>query len=171
MPPAQQVAALLQTASPKEGHAIMERVGCTACHSIAKGGPAIVGPDLYGVVGRPVASVPGFDYSAALKKHHGPWTYAELFEWIKDPAAYAPGTKMTFAGLPDAKQRADVISFLRTLSPHPEPLPPAPGGATRRLRRQGSAPAAPHRPAPRRRPRRCGAAGRAGPDAPTPAKP
>ncbi len=82
------------------------------------------------MVGRPVASVPGFAYSDALKKHHGPWTYAEIFQWIKDPAQYAPGTKMTFAGLPDPKQRADVISFLRTLSDHPEPLPPAPGGET-----------------------------------------
>ena len=99
---------------------------------------------------RPVASVPGFAYSDALKKHHGPWTYAEIFQWIEDPAKYAPGTKMTFAGLPDAKQRADVISFLRTLSDHPEPLPPAPGGATKpnATKASATAPAAAPAPAP-----------------------
>ncbi|MGH7209903.1 MAG: c-type cytochrome, partial [Acetobacteraceae bacterium] len=120
------IAELLQTASAARGKADTERVGCTACHSFAEGGPTIVGPDLYNMVGQQVATVPGFDFSAALKKHHGPWTYAELNQWIKDPAAYAPGTKMTFAGVPSAKERADIIMYLRSLSPKPEPLPPAP---------------------------------------------
>jgi cytochrome c len=149
MPPAQQVAYLMQGTNPAEGHAIMERVGCTACHSVVKGGPAIVGPSLWGVVGRPVASQPGFAYSDALKKHHGPWTYAEIFQWIKDPAAYAPGTKMTFAGLADPKQRAEVISYLRTLSDKPEPMPAPPGGAAATSRApskktEAVAPAAPN---------------------------
>lgn len=71
----------------------------------------------------------GYDYSAALKAKQGPWTYDELNTWLAKPAAYAPGTKMTYAGLADEKKRADIVAYLRTLSPHPEPLPaPAKGG-------------------------------------------
>ncbi len=150
-PPELSLAALLQTASAKRGEADTQRVGCTACHSFTQGGPAIVGPPLYGVVGRPVASVPGFDYSAALKAHHGPWTYAELNNWITKPAAYAPGTKMTFAGLDNAKERADIIMYLRSLAAKPEPLPPAPkvaAAAPAPIKKTGAvAPAAPNLPA------------------------
>jgi cytochrome c len=74
----------------------------------------------------------GFNYSSALKSKQGPWTYAELNEWLYKPSAYAPGTRMSYAGLPNAQMRANVIDYLRTLSDHPEPLPAdasAAGGA------------------------------------------
>jgi cytochrome c len=96
---------------------------CTACHSWEKGGPNKIGPDLYGVVGRPVASHEGFQYSSALKEKGGDWTFDKLFAFIHSPKTYAPGTKMTFAGLPDAQDRANVIAFLNTQSDKPLPLP------------------------------------------------
>jgi cytochrome c len=120
------IAVLLASADPARGEADTKSAGCIACHSFNQGGKAGVGPNLYGVVGAPHGHMEGFSYSAALKAKTGPWTFAELNEWLTKPAAYAPGTKMTYAGLPDAKKRADIIDYLRTLSPSPEPLPPVP---------------------------------------------
>ena len=73
----------------------------------------------------------GYEYSAALKGKQGPWTYDELYQWLKKPSAYAPGTKMSYAGLADPKKRADIIDYLHTLSHSPEalPAPPPPGSA------------------------------------------
>ena len=122
------VAALLQTADPKKGEAITQRL-CVSCHTFNQGGKAGVGPNLYGVVGGPHAHMQGFDYSAALKSKQGPWTFDELYQWIKKPSAYAPGTKMSFAGLEDPTQRANVIAYLNSNSAHPEPLPAAPAAA------------------------------------------
>jgi cytochrome c len=114
---------LLAQADAKRGEADTQKLGCIACHSFTKGGAAGIGPNLYGVVGGPHAHMAGYEYSAALKAKQGPWTYDELYQWLKKPAAYAPGTKMTFAGVDDPKQRADVIAYLRSLSANPEPLP------------------------------------------------
>ena len=125
------VAVELVSAKPEAGEALTKQQGCVACHSFNEGGKAGIGPNLYGVVGGPHAHMVGYDYSAALKSKQGPWTYDELYEWLKKPSAYAPGTKMTYAGLADPQKRADIIDYLHTLSHSPEPLPaPPPPGAT-----------------------------------------
>jgi cytochrome c len=116
------IAALLATADPAAGEAYAKKV-CAACHSLNEGGKAIIGPNLYGVVGGPHAHMAGFSYSDALKKKPGPWTYDELFAWLTKPDAYAPGTRMAFPGIKNEKLRLDVIAYLRTLSHDPAPLP------------------------------------------------
>jgi cytochrome c2/sporulation protein YlmC with PRC-barrel domain len=88
---------------------------CSACHHFNKGGGTLVGPDLYGVYGTKIASVPGYSFSAALKKHTGDWTAAKLNEWLKSPSTFAPGTYMTFPGLPSEQDRNDVIAYLKSL--------------------------------------------------------
>ncbi len=90
---------------------------CSACHHFSKGGGTLVGPDLYGVFDTKIASVPGYDFSAALKKHAGDWDAAKLNEWLKSPSTFAPGTYMTFPGLPSQTDRDDVIAYLKSLKP------------------------------------------------------
>jgi cytochrome c len=120
---------VLASASSEHGAQIVKQ--CEACHNFQEGQGAKVGPDLYGVVGRPIASAPGFNYTAALKaKAGGKWDFDTLNTWLTKPSAFAPGTAMTFAGLSNEKQRADVIDYLDTLSAHPVPLPTAQGAAT-----------------------------------------
>jgi cytochrome c len=117
------IAPLLAKADPAAGEADTKKLGCTACHTFNDGGKAGVGPNLYNVVGGPHAHMQGFDYSTALKSKTGPWTFDELNEWLRQPGAYAPGTRMSFAGIKDDQERADVVDYLRTLSPNPEALP------------------------------------------------
>jgi cytochrome c len=114
---------LLATASAERGAQVAKQ--CQACHNFEEGQGPKVGPDLYGVVGRKIASAPGFNYSSALKLKNGTWDFNALNAWLSKPAAYAPGTAMTFAGLSNDKQRADVIAYLDTLSKNPVPLPKA----------------------------------------------
>jgi cytochrome c len=121
--PAQPIENLLQAASIQQGTQISKQ--CLACHTFAKGEPGKVGPNLYGVVGRQVASVPGFNYSSALKAMGGTWTFDALNKWLTDPRADVAGTMMTFAGIPSEKQRADVIAYLNSNSDGPLPLPKA----------------------------------------------
>ena len=113
-PAEQPIETLLASASAERGAQVAKQ--CDACHNFQEGQGPKVGPDLYGVVGRPVASVPGFNYSAALKAKGGTWTFDALNKWLTDPRADVPGTAMTFAGLTNEKQRADVIAYLDTLS-------------------------------------------------------
>lgn len=95
---------------------------CAQCHALVAGGES-AGPVLAGVVGRSVASLPGYAYSAALHQHGGQvWDEQKLSDWLASPARYAPGTRMSFAGLPDPQDRADVIGYLHTLhTPSPTP--------------------------------------------------
>ncbi len=118
---------LLASASPDRGAQVAKQ--CEACHNFQEGQGPKVGPDLYGVVGRSVASMSGYNYTAALKKLGGNWTFDALNKWLTKPSADAPGTAMTFAGLSNEKQRADVVAYLNTLSAHPLPLPTAQGAA------------------------------------------
>lgn len=89
---------------------------CYACHSVLPGETGLPGPNLAGVVGRPVASVPDFDYSPALKalpaRGVETWSVTALDAFLADPEAFAPGTMMTFVGLRDAGERRDLIAFL-----------------------------------------------------------
>ena len=118
------IAPLLAKADVQAGDKYAHTV-CTACHSFNEGGKPIIGPNLYGVVGGPHDHEEGFSYSPALEKFKGqPWTFDALNHWLFNPGVYAPGTRMTFAGIPSAQQRADVIAYLRSLSPNPVPLPP-----------------------------------------------
>jgi cytochrome c len=119
-------ATAIPAADAMAGAMIAER--CGVCHDWAKGGPNKIGPNLYGVVGRPRASHPGFDYSPAMKDKGGEWTYGDLYTFLQQPAVFVPGTKMAFAGLPRAQDRLNVIAFLRMQADMPAPLPP-PGGA------------------------------------------
>jgi cytochrome c len=114
---------LLASASVEKGENAAKK--CQTCHTFNKGEPNRVGPNLYGVVGRPRASEAGFNYSAAMKAKGGNWTIDELNKFLTNPRSYIPGTLMSFAGLPRGSERADVIAFLNSKSDHPEPLPKA----------------------------------------------
>jgi cytochrome c len=100
-------------------------IDCGTCHSFDRGGAAMVGPNLYGIVGAKVAAASGYPYSTALRKIGGSWTYEQLNRWLFDPQAFAPGTVMSYAGMRGVRTRADVIAWLRTLATAPLPLPAA----------------------------------------------
>jgi cytochrome c len=122
------IATLLQTADPAKGQAAAKP--CLACHIFDKGGQNKVGPNLWGVVNRPIASHEGFAYSDVLKAKSGQkWTFELLNDFIRDPRSFAPGTKMTYAGMKRDSSRADILAYLRTLSDNPAPLPTAPAAA------------------------------------------
>jgi cytochrome c len=117
---------LLAAASPEEGES--EAKKCAACHSFEQGGTNKIGPALWGVVGRDVASVEGFAYSDALAAKEGEWTFEELYGFIHNPKGYVPGTKMAFAGIQNPEDLADVLVYLRSLADEPVPLPEAAEG-------------------------------------------
>ena len=106
----------LAKANVESGKADTMKLGCIACHSYNEGGKAGIGPNMWNVVGASIGEhMEGYQYSAALKAHGGKWTYDEMDKWLTKPAAFAPGTKMTFAGVANPQQRADLIAYLRTL--------------------------------------------------------
>jgi cytochrome c len=122
------IAFYLASADPAKGEQVFKK--CAACHTIDKGGANGVGPNLWGVVGDEIAhGRGGFPFSDALKKVGGTWTFDNLSPWLHSPKTFAPGTKMTFAGLSNPQDRADVIAFLNQKSDSPKPLPAAPAEA------------------------------------------
>jgi len=100
-------------ADPNAGKGVFTR--CAACHTINKGGVNGLGPNLFGVVGRKAGTKPDFGYSGAMKKAGFAWTPQKLDAYIAHPAAVVPGNRMAFAGIPNAKDRADLIAYLATL--------------------------------------------------------
>lgn len=114
----------LASADPAKGADVFKK--CQACHTIDQGGANGLGPNLWATMGKPHGHVPGFAYSDALKSVPGVWDWRSMSEWLANPKKYAPGTKMTFAGLSNPQDRANVIAFLNSKSPSPLPLPAAP---------------------------------------------
>ncbi len=114
------VVAMVAAADPAAGEKVFGK--CKACHGVEQGGPNKVGPNLWGVVGKAKASADGFSYSAALKGLGGEWSYEALDQYLQNPKAVAPGTKMSFAGLSKPEDRAAVIAYLRTHGENPPPL-------------------------------------------------
>jgi cytochrome c2 len=144
--PGAEILPALAKADPKRGAS--DVAVCKVCHSFDKGAPSPIGPNLYGVVGRKIASLEGFNYSPALKakQSEGDWTFQHLDVWLTNPQAFAPGTTMAFPGIPDLQTRADVIDFLRTKSDNPVPIPevaPAAVPAPAAEEKPAAAPAAP----------------------------
>jgi len=131
--PDEPIEKLLASAAVDKGENSAKK--CLACHTFGKGEPNRVGPNLYGVVGRPKGTEAGFEYSPGMKSKGGNWTFDDLNTFLTNPKAFVPGTKMSFAGVPRASERADIIAFLNTKSDAPLPLPkaaeaaPAPAGA------------------------------------------
>lgn len=119
------LATLLAAADPAKGQAAFAK--CASCHTITAGGANGIGPNLHGVVGEAVGQgVGGYAFSGALKSVGGQWTFDKLNDWLKSPKAFAPGTKMTFAGLSKPEDRANVIVYLNSQGSNlPLPAPPA----------------------------------------------
>ncbi len=121
------ITALLANASIDRGKSAARK--CVACHTFEKGGANKVGPNLWDTLARPIASHAGFNYSSALQSKKGNWTVEDLDAFIASPRGWAPGTSMAFAGVSRARERADLIAYLNSLSDNPAPLPTTTGAA------------------------------------------
>lgn len=104
-------AALLAQGDVAAGEAVFAK--CIACHTIAQGGADGIGPNLYGVMGTGIGQhAAGYAYSSALSGHGGVWDFDNMSAWLASPRAFANGTKMSFAGLGNAQERANVILYM-----------------------------------------------------------
>jgi len=122
-PTLEPVSPLLAAANVDNGRVLAGRF-CASCHSFTDGGRNGVGPNLWGIVNKGHAQVAGFNYSPANRAlADKPWDYEALNAFIAAPARAMPGTRMAFAGMANAAQRADLIAYLRSLSANPAPLP------------------------------------------------
>src|ERR1700712_1468026 len=142
------IASLLPTADATKGAEVFKK--CAACHTINQGGANGIGPNLYATVGEAIAQGKGgFAFSDPLKAKGGSWGFDELNAWLTSPRKFAPGTKMTFAGLSNPKDRADVILYLNQQGSN-KPLPPPPAAAPAGARGARPPPlrATPRRPQP-----------------------
>jgi cytochrome c len=110
-PVGEPIEALLAKADMAKGEASFKK--CMSCHTIDQGGAAGLGPNLYGVLGRALAGG-GFAYSDALKGKGGKWDWASMNDWLTSPSAFAQGTKMSFAGLSDPQERANLMVYLNS---------------------------------------------------------
>ena len=146
---------LLASASVERGQAAARK--CQSCHNFGDGEPNKQGPHLYGVVGRAEGAISDFAYSDAMKAHYADgdvWTYENLNHFLTKPSDYAPGTKMNFAGIRTAEERADILAYLQSLSTSPVPFPapeeaaPAEGEAAAPVDPEAAAPAEAGAPAP-----------------------
>ena len=115
------IVALMALGDAASGEKIFKK--CAACHSIIKGGKNKIGPALYNVVGRQVGEVKDYKYSKALAGYEKSWTFEELNGFLKKPASYIKGTKMSYAGLRKEKDRASIIKYLNQNGDSPKPLP------------------------------------------------
>ena len=118
------LAELLANADPAKGEKVLKK--CTACHTFEEGGSNKVGPALYDIVGRDFAAVDGFAYSDIFGQYKGEgrtWSYEDLNAFLLKPKDYAPGTKMSFAGLKKDADRANLLAYLQTLSANPVAFP------------------------------------------------
>jgi cytochrome c len=115
---------LLASSDVKKGENSAKK--CVACHTFQKGGPNLVGPNLWGIVNRPKHSISTFNYSTAMRGQSGEWTIDQLNIYLTNPKAMVPGTAMaSFPGIPKGSERADVIAFLNSLADSPAQLPKA----------------------------------------------
>ena len=113
------IMALFASTSAAEGAKVFKK--CLACHSITEGGANKIGPALWGVLGRPAGSVPGYKYSKAMAAHSKNWSFEEMNGFLIKPKDWIKGTKMSFAGLKKANDRAAVILFMNENSNNPLP--------------------------------------------------
>ena len=102
---------------------------CQACHNVDQDGPSQIGPGLWNIVNAPIGGNADFSYSNAMASKGGTWTYEALDAFLTRPAADIPGTKMSFAGIRRAEERAQVIAYLRNQADNPAPLPDVPAPA------------------------------------------
>ena len=120
------IAALLQTADAAAGEAQFRK--CAACHTVNQGGANGLGPNLWGVMGAPLTRTAGFAYSDALRSKGGNWDWEQMNAWLRSPRSFAPGTKMTFAGISNPEDRANLLAYLNAQGGNLQvPPPPAAG--------------------------------------------
>ena len=122
------IAFYLASADPAKGADVFKK--CAACHNATKGGANALGPNLWGMLGETIgAGHGGYALSDALKSKGGTWDWQNMSDWLKSPKAFAPGTKMTFAGLSKPEDRANIIAYLNQQSDAPKPMPAVPAEA------------------------------------------
>ena len=126
-PAEQPIAFYLQTADAAAGEGVFRK--CAACHTVNQGGANGLGPNLFGTMGAGVAHVAGFAYSDALREKGGNWDWDRMSEWLRSPRQFAPGTKMTFAGLSDPQDRANLMAYLNSQGGNLT-IPPPPAAAS-----------------------------------------